>query len=541
MKVNVTFETPQQAGLKGNNFFPSNMLDLGPRMGAAYRLTTGEHPWVVRGGYGIYVSPLAIRTLVAQFAGELPFKATYQYNPNSSAYSPTGNNSYLLTNQSPIIAGQNSSNVVDTTNPNSLGIGQSVTALAPHLPSTKISEWDFIIEKELPHNMVARLSYSGYHGWNLDQLNNLNAQQTTYDWYSTTLMPLPTGSYSNVARGPYDSNAYTTINFLAKTGTSNSEVFTGNIEKRYSNGLQFQFFCTLTNAYRLAGNSFRDSPGTQPTQFLPGTVPTDPNALNHFLNYQRDTGTPKHRARWNFIYDLPFGRNKQFLPNPPKWLNAVIGGWTMTGSGTIVSSWFSLDSSNWNFTGTPAQVFGTRYPIEDCTATPPTAKSADQSVCYNGYYYWNGYISPKLINSRNQYGVPNGIEGLPADVKPAVTPLVPYGTPGAVTGDYDTNNVYIVLKNGTRQVVAYNPGLNPFRNQYRLGPLNWNQDASIRKTFRFTESGRVNLRVALDVFNIFNNHGLNPPGTNGITDLKSNYGAFGFQPRQCQGSFRFEF
>ena len=73
------------------------------------------------------------------------------------------------------------------------------------------------------------------------------------------------------------------------------------------------------------------------------------------------------------------------------------------------------------------------------------------------------------------------------------------------------------------QLVAYNTGLNPFRNQYRLGPFNWDQDASIRKTFRFTESGHVNLRVALDVFNVFNNQGLNPPGTNGITDLNTSY------------------
>jgi hypothetical protein len=539
-KVNVTFETPQQAGMN-SNFFPSNMFDFGPRMGAAYRLTDGDHPFVLRGGYGMYMSPLAIRTLVAQFAGELPFKATYQYNPNSSAYSPDGNNDYLLTHSSPIVAGVNSTNVVDTSNPNSLGIGQSVTALAPSMPTTKISEWDFIIEKELGHSMVARLTYDGKHGWDLDQLNNINPQLTTYDWYASTLSPTPTGSYSSVARGTYDTNAYTTINFLAKTGMSNSNMFTGQIEKRFSHGLQFQAYYTLTNAYRLAGNSFRDSPGTTPAAFLPGAVPTDPAALNKFLNYARDTGVPKHRVRWNFIYDLPFGHNRQFAANAPKWLNAMIGGWGLTGSGTVVSTWFALDSSDWGFTGSPVQVYGTKYPIEDCTATPASANTPQGVRCYQGYYYWNGYVSPKLINSKNAYGMPNGIEGLPANVTPAVQPLVPYGAPGAISGNYDTNNVYIKLSNGTNQLVAYNTGLNPFRNQYRLGPYNWNQDASIRKTFRITEDGHVNLRVALDVFNVFNNQGLNTPGTNGIVDLNTSFGANGFQPRQCQGSFRLEF
>jgi hypothetical protein len=540
-KVNVTFETPQQAGLKSDNFFPSNMFDFGPRMGAAYRFLDGRKAFVLRGGYGLYLSPLSIRTLVTNFSGELPFKATFQYNPNSSAYSPDGNNSYLLTHPSTIVAGLNSTNPVDITNPNSLGIGQGVYALSPNMPTTKIREWNIEFEKELGHSMVVRAKYDGKHGSDLDQLDNINPIMSTYDWYISTLSPTPTGSLSNVARRAYDQNAYTTINMLAKTGMSNSQMLVGEIEKRFSHGLQFQFFYTMMNAFRLGGNSFRDSPGTTAAQFLPGAVPTDFNALNKFLNYQRDTGVPKHRWRWNFIYDLPFGRNRQFLPNAPKWLNSVIGGWGMTGSGTVVSTWFALDASDWGFTGAPVQVFGTKYPIEDCTATPATAKTPQDVHCYNGYYYWNGYISPKLINSKNANGMPNGYEGIPANVKPAVTPLVPYGAPGAVSGDYDTNNVYIVLKNGTRQQVAYDTGLNPFRDQYRLGPFNWDQDASIRKTFRFTESGHVSLRVALDVFNVLNNQGLNAPATNGITDLNNSFGAYGFQPRQVQGSFRFEF
>jgi hypothetical protein len=540
-KVNVKFETWQQAGLKSNNFLSSNMADFGPRMGAAYRFLDGRKAFILRGGYGLYISPLPIRSLLAQFSSELPFKATFQYNPNSSAYSPDGNNSYLLTHASPIVAGLNSSNVVDITNPNTLGVGQAVTALAPDLPSSKIQEWNIELEKELGHSMVMRIKYDGKHASDLDQLNNINPQMSNYAWYASTLQPLPTGTYSSVARRAYDQNAYTTVTFLAKTGMSNSQMFVAEMEKRFSHGLQFQFYYTLVNAMRLGGNSFRDSPGTTAAQYLPGAVPTDFSALNKFLNYQRDTGVPQHRLRWNFIYDLPFGKNRTFLANAPKWLNSMIGGWSLTGSGTIVSTWFALDSSDWGFTGAPVQVYGKKYPIEDCTATPASAKTPQDVRCYQGYYYWNGYISANRINSVNAYGMPNGIEGLPANIKPAVTPLVPYGTPGAATGDYDTNNVYVVLSNGTRQQVAYDTGLNPFRNQYQLGPFNWNQDASIRKTFRFTESGHVNLRVALDVFNVLNNHGLNAPGTNGITDLNTSYGAYGFQPRQIQGSFRLEF
>jgi hypothetical protein len=542
-KVNVTFETPEQAGLKSNNFFPANYMDIGPRMGAAYRFLDGRKAFILRGGYGLYLSGLPVRTVVTQFAGQVPFKATYQYNPNSSAYSPDGNNSYLLTHPSSIVAGVNSSNVVDTANPNSLGIGQAIAALDPTLPTSKVHEWNVEIEKELGRNTVMRIKYSGKHGQNLDQQVNLNPQMSNYNWYATTLSPFPTGAYSNVARRTYDTNAYTNITYISKTGMSNSNLFVAEIERRFSKGMQFQAFYTLTNAFRLAGNSFRDGVGTTPAQFQPGAVPTDFAAMNKFLNYARDTGVPNHRVRWNWIYDLPFGKGRTLLPNAPKWLNAIIGGWTMTGSGTLNSTWFALPSGDWGFTGEDVHVYGTKYPILDCTQTPASAKTPQDVRCYQGYYYWNGYISPNRINSKNANGMPNGIQGIPDGIKPAVTPLNPYGTPGVATGDWDTNNVYINIKNAngtiTRQQVAYDTGLNPFRNQYRLGPFNWIMDSSVRKTFKITE--RATLRVAFDVFNVFNNQGLNTPGGNGVVTLQNSYNPYGFQPRQVQGGFRFEY
>jgi hypothetical protein len=537
----VKFESAADAG-RSSQLFSSNLFDFGPRVGVAYRAFDGPKSFVIRGGYGLYYSMLPMRTLLAQFSSMAPFKATFSYNPNSAAQSPDGTNSYLLTHAPTYIAGQNSTNAVDVSNPTALGVGQSIVALANNLPTSRVHEWNAEIEKQLTHSLVLRLRYDGKHGFDLDQLNDINPQATDYVWYTTTLSATPTGTLSNVARRPYDQSAYTDIKFLAKTGLSNSEMGAIELDKRFSRGLQFQAFYTVTNAYRLAGNSFRDSPGTIPAQYLPGTVPTDPAALNRFLNYQRDTAIPQHRFRWSWIYDLPFGHGRALARNAPNWLNAVIGDWTMTGSGTVVSSWFSLDSTDWNITA-PPQVYGTKYSILDCTATPATAVNASQERCYPGYLYWNGYISQKLIDSYNAHGIRNGIFGLPANYQPSVTPLIPWPANGKTTdpnsADYDTNVVYIALKNGTRQRVTYDTGLNPWRNQSMLGPFNWNMDSSIRKTFLFTE--RVHLRVAFDVFNVLNLQGLNPPGANGIASLQNSYGGFGFQPRQAQGSFRLEF
>jgi hypothetical protein len=551
-KVNVTFEGAAQAG-RLPQLFSSNDFDFGPRMGAAYRVGDGRKQFVVRGGYGLYISPLPMRTLLAQFSSMAPFKATFSYNPNSASQSPDGISNWLLRNAPEYIAGVSSANSVDVTNPNTLGIGQSIVAMASNLPSAKVYEWNVEIEKEITPSTVVRVRYLGRHGSNLDQLNNINPQASDYIWYTETHNATPTGSYSSVLRRPYDQNAYTDIKFLSKTGMSNAEMGAVEVSRRFNHGLQFQLFYTLTNAYRLAGNSFRDSPGGVPSQFLPGTVPTDSNALNRFLNYARDTGIPKHRVRWNWIYNLPVGRGRAFGRNVPKWLDAAVGGWTLSGSGTVVSSWFALDSSeNTNFAANSdstywwydghAQVYGTKYKITDCTATPATAKSIGDARCYAGYLYWNGYISQKFINSYNAYGIPNGIFGLPSDYKPAATPVNPWPVGGKTTdpnaADYDTNYVYIKLNNGSLQRVRYDTGLAPLRNQYLLGPFNWNLDSSMRKTFRMGENAR--LQVAVDVFNVFNLQGINPPGSNGISTLQTSYSGFGFQPRQAQGSFRFQ-
>ncbi|MGH8245331.1 MAG: hypothetical protein ACREUU_02740, partial [Gammaproteobacteria bacterium] len=110
------------------------------------------------------------------------------------------------------------------------------------------------------------------------------------------------------------------------------------------------------------------------------------------------------------------------------------------------------------------------------------------------------------------------------------------GDPGS--NDWDTNVVYVELDNGRIQRVNYDTGLHPWRNQHRLGPFNWITDASLLKFFPLTE--RVRLRVNLDVFNVFNNHGLNVPGADGIVTLQNSFGSFGFRPRQVQATLRLE-
>ncbi|MBL8168480.1 MAG: TonB-dependent receptor [Acidobacteria bacterium] len=558
--VDVKFAGAEEIGLD-KNIYKSNLFDIGPRAGFGYKLFDGNKQMVIRGGYGLYISNTPMRTLLVPFFNLAPFRANFSYNPNSAAQSPDGISNYLLRNPQTFFAGVNTAAVVDATNPIGIGRGQAVAGMDENQKNLRIHEWNLALEKQIGKSSVVRLTYTGKHGVNSDQQFNINPQANDYVWYATQQRNTPPGTFANVARRVFDQTAYTNIIIYQKTGFINTAVWSLEFERRFSKGLGFQAFYTMTNALRMAGNAFRDDTGTVPEVFLPGTVPTDLAELNRFLFYDRDTGVPKHRIRANWNYDLPFGKGKWLGKNANSFMNSVIGGWKMVGKVAFLNTWYARPTGQWGEFGN-FEIYGKKYKITDCRSTPATATLKSQERCTDGYLWFNGYISERQINSTNAAGLRNGVYGLPADYKPAQKPLNPWPKGGQTTdptsADYDTNVVYIPLINnrdangnplatncdlskGPRancQRVLLDTGLHPWRNQYHMGPFNWNLDASLMKFFRVNE--RLIVRVNLDVFNVLNLQGLNAPAADGIASLGNSYGGSGFRPRQLQGTIRVE-
>jgi hypothetical protein len=260
------------------------------------------------------------------------------------------------------------------------------------------------------------------------------------------------------------------------------------------------------------------------------------------LWYQRDTGIPKHRIRWNWNWELPVGKGKKLAGSAPGWLNYLVGGWKFSGSGTVVSSWYSMPTNNWGETSN-FEVYGKKYKILDCRGTPANATRPQDERCLSGYLYFNGYISNRYINATNAAGLRTGVFGLPDDYHPAQKPITPWPVNGKTSdpnsADYDTNIVYIKLNGQTNlQRETYDNGLHPWRQQYLLGPLNWTVDGSVLKFFPIRE--RFRLRANFDVFNAFNTQGTLTPNAEGISTLSSSYGGFGMKPRQVQVTLRLE-
>ena len=517
-KMGVKFISPKDAGLP-DTLIHSNPYDFGPRAGFAYRMGTDKRSVVLRGGYALYGFPIPLRTFNTRMRQNPPTTAKYALTLNSAAQSPDGLPNYGLRSVPGVVAGVNSKNVMDfVLDPqNSTGVsrGSFLTAFFdPEQPTSRAHEWNLTLEREIAANMVVRAGYVGTHGSNMEQFYMMNQQPNSYIWFVTTGLPTPTGEYANVARRPYDQNVYGDIEEYRKTGWSNFNGVQLELRRQYSRGVGFQLFYVMSNAFRVGGNGNSDDYVYDPESYLPGAVPKDYDERNRFLNYRRDPEVPKHRVRWNWIVDLPFGRNHRFAKNAGGLLDRIIGGWQVAGFGNVQTRTWELPTSNFGQTN-PIEIYGKKYPVEDCRS----------GRCIQGYLWYNGYIPANRINSNDAQGRPNGVMGVPSNYRPSHQPLIPIPANGGSASDpnfsyYESNTVFVPLKNGTSQRTSLDTNLHPWRNQFMPGPRGWNLDASLFKSIRLNE--KFNVRFNADFFNVLNMPGLQMPNNStGILSLQN--------------------
>ena len=513
-KIGTKFITAKQAGLP-ESLIHGDPWDFGPRAGFAYRLTSGAKTTVLRGGFSLFTYPPYVRTFYSRLRNDPPFQASFSTGINDAARSPDGLPNYGLRSVPQYVAGVNTRDAVNFDNPPNVARGGFTTYyLDPNQPSTRVAEWNLTVEREVASRIVARAAYVGNHGYNLEQWSAFNQAPNNYIWFSTTGKPLPTGAYASVARRNFDNTTYGDIHVYQRSGWSNFNGVQMELERRYAKGYGFQFFYVMGNAYRAGGDGWSDSLIQQPDVFMPGAVPTDPQKLNRFLNYQRDTDIPKHRVRWNWLVDLPFGHGRKIGQNASGLVDRLIGGWQFAGFGSVRSRYFALPTNNWGALGN-MEIYGTKYKIEDCRS----------GQCYPGYLYYNGYIPANRINSYDAQGKPNGVMGVPENYKPAQQPIIPMPAGGPIAGDpmaafYESNTVWVPMANGQTQRTGLDTNLHPWRNQYITAPNVFTLDGSLFKNTRINE--RFNLRFNADFFNVLNRAGLVlPNSSSGILSLQN--------------------
>jgi hypothetical protein len=524
-QLGMKFETYQQAGMP-QSLMTTDHRDFGPRLGFAYKALDGAKAFVLRGGYSIEYFPIPLYGYGARMRKNSPFTTTFQESITQASYSPDGISNIGMRSVPTIFAGVNDLNAISLDPSISLQPGSAnISFFGLHQPDPQVQNWNLTLEKQIIPDTVLRFGFVGNHSAHLEQLLQVNQSTPTYIWYLTTGQPLPTGSLSGVATNNYDQQVISRLEQWQNTGWGNSNGIQVEIQRRFSKGYAYQFFYVLDNALSAGGQSYSGTSLINATnQYLPNTMPTDAHQYDRLLDYQRDTTVPHNRFRWDWVADLPIGKGKALLGNASRVVDKILGGWQVTGIGSANSTYFTLPSGDFS-TGVPVQIYGYKYPIQNCTS----------GTCYPGYLWWNGYIPSTQINT------PNGYQGIPADYKPAVAPLIPYGQtalpPNAPAGTnvssyWGTNTVWVPINNGTVQRTTWS-GLAPLRQQYLPSVWQWGMDASLVKNFPIKESFRFRLQV--DFFNVLNHPGNpNSVGSTGILSTQSS----GNSPRTLQLSGR---
>lgn len=306
-----------------------DLHNFAPRLGFAYKITD---KLVLRSSYGIFYGGQENGPYSNPSPGfNPPFFVTQSFNmpcslniANPALYSPNPN-----LNMDCAVPGL--SNNPASAPPGTGGIAQGFPAnalvdpntpllfsVSPNITTPFMQQWFLGFEYELPANTVAAISYVGSHGANLFGLFNGNEAVPTAD-QSAPFAP----------RRP-DPNIDAGIDTLRSNLFSNYNSLQLRLEKRFSNGLQFEAAYTYSHSLDDASSA---SLGAQNQGDF--RLQTEP-----YLEYGNSDFDVRHRFVFNFVYNLPFGNGQRFGSNLSGFRNQLVGNWRMTG---IISA----QTGNW--------------------------------------------------------------------------------------------------------------------------------------------------------------------------------------------------
>ena len=286
------------------------------------------------------------------------------------------------------------------------------------------------------------------------------------------------GAYYPFVQGPntFFNSQFHSLYAWRSIGNANYNALQVSLRKRMSHGVQFDFNYTYSKAIDLQSDAERIVPwGGLGGQIINSWSPNQNRAVSDF-----DT---THQFNLNWIADLPVGHGKALASNAHGALEAVIGGWQLSGLARWTSG-FPVNISN--------------------GATWPTNWQLGGSATKIGPVVSGTYKQPD--GSVNLFRDPSGPTGI-----------------GAFRNDY--------------------PGVTGTRNSVR-GPGYAGLDMGLSKSWKmpYAESNRVQLRW--EVFNVVNLKRFDVQSISNGLDAGPSFGTYSgllTDPRVMQFALRYEF
>ncbi|MGB9463830.1 MAG: hypothetical protein WBR10_01840, partial [Candidatus Acidiferrum sp.] len=337
-------------------------------------------------------------------------------------------------------------------------------------------------------NLVATSSpvaavYDMFCGFNLNETTGLfvldyfglnGAQQcgTAPDNFSCNSYVPSTGTNS------FFDPQYSSLYAWRSNANANYHALQVNLQHKMQHGVQFDFNYTFSKSIDISSDATRIGAWSG----LGGQVINswDPNAMRAVSDFDA-----KHQFNMNWVAELPFGRGKLLAGNAHGLLDAIIGGWQLSGLFRITS-------------GLPFNVFnGFQWPT-------------------NWQLGGNAFL------------------------------VSPVNTGSFKSTDSSGNAVVSVFKNGTDAINAFTnpfPGESGARNQVR-GDGFFNVDLGLAKRWRMPWSEKQGLQLRWEVFNVTNSNRFDVQSIAPELDISSTFGNYTgllTNPRVMQFALRYEF
>jgi hypothetical protein len=287
----VPMVTSMSLGL-GRSLQQANHADFSPRLGLAWR-PFGDTSTVFRIGYGIY------------YAGtDMSYKSWQTRNPPWAI-----TNNYAsdidsrMTLEAPFSGG-------------STLLAPTIRSTAIYLPDEYMQQWNVAIERQISRNVALTVSYVGSQGTHLLvplDYNQVVSSGRNPDGTLVTVRPVP---------------ELNSIPVFQAAGNRSYHSLQVDLRKRWSSGFQLDGNWTWAKSI---DDSLDQGSSPQNSRDLEAERADSGYTLPHVLNIVG-------------IYELPFGQQRRFLGGSSRLVDAVIGGWALSGVYRLQSGGFYTPS-----------------------------------------------------------------------------------------------------------------------------------------------------------------------------------------------------
>jgi hypothetical protein len=206
------------------------------------------------------------------------------------------------------------------------------------------------------YNLFACFSFNETTGQQfLDQGQGLFDPNSPLDSSGFPTLPNSVSYYAN--GGPYSfvDPQFAALYAWRSIGTASYHALQVNLKRRMSHGVQFDFNYTYSKSIDISSDANRisDEGG------LGGQVikPWAPNSLRAASDFDL-----RHQVNANWIWELPFGKGRWIANNVNRGVDAIIGGWQLSGLARWTSG-FAVGPSNgaqwptnWELSGFATQI-----------------------------------------------------------------------------------------------------------------------------------------------------------------------------------------